>query len=321
MDSISKANVATAAVSNVVPEEAIEDLTVALSRDLHAAAQAPADSSLPTSESTLASSHTNIAVCSVGRVDSEAKVETAKQEMWQMIRDGVSAGHDMIMPYSFIALDEAGRKRITKLTVDWVFSPVNSDTGKWFDCLTENEMIREYLKDTVSEEIKNEVKKFAELKSVLGGIDYYDMFRGRSSDSMATRLVSPINIALSSVTGEDSEARVESAKQEMWQSIRDGVNNSHDMIMPASFMLLDESEKKRVAKLTVEWVFSPVNPGCEKWFNRLIGNEEVKPYLKGTVSRRIYCDVNSYCSRIVPHGKPPLWYVRERIGQLGMFSK
>ncbi|WP_047906448.1 hypothetical protein [Pandoraea faecigallinarum] len=147
------------------------------------------------------------------------------------------------------------------------------------------------------------------------------MFRENASQSVATGPVPPANPASKPVTGEDSEARVENAKQEMWQSIRDGVARGHDMIMPASFMSLGESGRKRVARLTVEWVFNPVNPGCEEWFNRLVGNEQVKPYLKGTVSRSIYSGVNNYCSRIIPHRKPPLWYVREKFGQLEMFRK
>ncbi|AKM30609.1 hypothetical protein AB870_11570 [Pandoraea faecigallinarum] len=168
MHPISNANVVTSALTNVVPEEVRRNDTVLLSRDLNVAAQATAGSSLPAAESTHVYSHANIATCAVGRVDSEAKVENAKQQMWEVVRDGVAAEHTMIMPHSFIELNEAGRKRVTKLTVDWVFSPVNSSTEKWFDCLTNNATIKEYLKDTVSEEIKNEVKA-AKLLSVLGG--------------------------------------------------------------------------------------------------------------------------------------------------------
>ncbi|ODP31076.1 hypothetical protein [Pandoraea sp. ISTKB] len=320
MESISNLSVTVPAVSNAVPDEARGNDTVQLSRDLNAAAQAPANSSLPMSESPITSLRTNIATRSVSCVDSEEKIENAKQEMWEMIRDGVSSDHTMIMPYSFIELGEEGRKRVAKLTVAWVFTPINGSTEKWFDCLTRNEAIKEYLKDTVSEDVKNDVKS-AGLRSLLGGIECYEMFSGNSSRSVTTPLASPTNIALSSVTGKDSEARVENARDEMRQVIRDGVKRCHDMIMPNSFMLLDDSEKKKVAKLTVEWVFTPVNPGSEKWFNRLIGNEQVKPYLKGTVSRNIYSQIVIISSGIVPGGKPPLWYVRERIGQLGMYRK
>jgi len=324
MDSISKVNVTAPAVSTAVPDADGGDETVQLSRDLNAAAQAPVDSSLLTSESMRASSSTNIAARSVGRVDSEAKIEDAKQEMWKVIREGVAAGHTMIMPYSFIELGEAGRKQVAKLTVGWVFDPVNSNTGTWFDCLTKNEMIRAYLKDTVSEAIKNEVKQIPELINVLGGIYYYEMFR-EDSDCVATTgsvpgiapdkanspdptksgdpstgVASRTTIAVLSATGVDSETQIENAKKDMWQMVRDGVANQHDMIMPASFMLLDENGRKRVAKLTVDWVFTPTNANLEKWFNRFTGNKLVQPYLKSTVTKRKRLDIDNL-GKIMTH--------------------
>ncbi|MGR9580549.1 hypothetical protein [Pandoraea sputorum] len=333
MDSISNVNVTAPAISTVVPEADRRDDTVQLSRDLNAAVQATTDSSLPMSKSTFVSSSTTIETRSAGRVDREAKIENAKQEMWQVIRECVAAERTMIMPYSLIELDEAGRKQVTKMTVEWALTPVNSDTGKWFDCLTKNEMIREYLKDTVSEEMEKEVRKIPELINVLGGIYYYDMLRGNSNRSATTGSVpnftpektippdptksgelpadatSRTNVALHSATGVGNEVREESAKQEMWIMVRDGVKHHHDMIMPASFMLLDEDGRKRVAKLTVQWVFTPVDANTEKWFNRFTGNKTIQPYLKSTVTKstRAEADKIRYLKDVV-----------ERIHQYGM---
>jgi hypothetical protein len=160
-----------------------------LSNDLKEVVQKLADSMSPSSPL-----HMHMQVCLLrtnepARVDDpapvedpekKARIEHAKQGMWQAVRDGYRTGTPMQTPPSFLALDEDGRKAVAKLTVDWVLCPVNEATAKWFDAFVENEDVQPYLKHTVPQFIMEEVCRIESLSAVLDGLKDYDMLIPKS---------------------------------------------------------------------------------------------------------------------------------------------
>ena len=87
-------------------------------------------------------------------VSSAAEVEGAKEDMWNAVREGVAQGRDALMPESFLALTEEGRREVAKLTARWVMAPINQETTIWLSRFTGSSVIKPYVKETISDEVR-----------------------------------------------------------------------------------------------------------------------------------------------------------------------
>lgn len=144
MESVSNNNVVTGVPPTVVQVESEERRPSAggLTTDLSAVAQARPDPAPLGEGHAPAVLRSNVAARAASGTEWAATVEKVKQEVWQAVRDGVAAGHDMNTPASFLALDEEGKKQVVQLTVNWVFTPVNEETENRFNRFTSNGDVR-----------------------------------------------------------------------------------------------------------------------------------------------------------------------------------
>ncbi|AKM30607.1 hypothetical protein AB870_11560 [Pandoraea faecigallinarum] len=195
------------------------------------------------------------------------EMENARNDLWSEVREAVYENRSITVPESFLQLTEEDRRKVAKLTVDWIFSPVNDETGKWFDPVVEIEMMRPYLTRTVPHGTYQRVAGRESLKNVKERIIAYDMREA------------------------DPQAEIKSAKNEVCNAVRKSVADRKNPIGPASFMSLTEEGKKEVARLSVNWTLSPVNDETEFWFFALVEKEFIREYLEHTVSQRKYDEV------------------------------
>ncbi|MFK0377003.1 hypothetical protein [Pandoraea sp. NPDC090278] len=107
--------------------------------------------------------------------DDEIKIERVKQEMWEASRISMRRVRTIEIPNSFFSLTETEKQKVVKLTVDWIFSPVNSDTSLWLYRFSSNRSIQSYLMGTVSQDTLNSVKQLRDPSSLLSLIQDYWM--------------------------------------------------------------------------------------------------------------------------------------------------
>ncbi|AJP55847.1 hypothetical protein UC34_00275 [Pandoraea vervacti] len=191
-------------------------------------------------------------------------VAHAKDDMWNAVRKAVYEAQIISVPESFEKLTEVEKKDLVKLTVDWVFSPVNDDTAAWFERFTADKTIQPYLTNTVPYETYREVTKTGSLAHIRDLIDTYGMRE------------------------EDTKNTIETAKAEIWNVVRHGVAERMDATGPESFMYLTEDAKRKVAKLTIDWALNPINQETELWFYEVVGKAFFRNYLKNTVPKTTY---------------------------------
>ncbi|VVE63260.1 hypothetical protein PCA31118_01185 [Pandoraea captiosa] len=188
----------------------------------------------------------------------------AKDDMWSAVRKAVYEEQAISVPESFDNLTEVEKKKLAKLTVDWVFSPVNDETAPWFEKFTADTTIQPYLTNTVPYETYREVAKAESLARVRDLIDAYGMRE------------------------EDTKNTIETAKAEILEVVRNGVAERKNTTGPESFMYLTEDAKRKVAKLTIDWALNPINQETELWFYEVVGKEFFRNYVKNTVPKATY---------------------------------
>ncbi|WP_150810901.1 hypothetical protein [Pandoraea sputorum] len=195
-------------------------------------------------------------------MDGPAAVENAMREMKMAIRKGVANHHRIVLPESFMKLSERAKQEVTMLTATWVFDPVDEGTHRRFECFVSDICIRPYLKNTLPQETYDVVVRVSS-NYVKEKIEKYGMLE----------------------SDEDAGKRVLIAQDELWDAVLIGVANRRDATTPKSFSLLSARQKQTVVQHVVGqltsvnwWVF-------EDHFNRITANEDVKPYLKGTLTQ------------------------------------
>lgn len=116
----------------------------------------------------------------LGIVSLASEVTQAQEDVRNAVRAAVADGKDATMPESFLVLTEEGRRQVAKLTVDWVLTPINRDTPKWFFAFTGRELmgspvIYPYLKKTVSLGLSRNLGNIPELRSVASALRRLNM--------------------------------------------------------------------------------------------------------------------------------------------------
>ncbi|VVE63262.1 hypothetical protein PCA31118_01186 [Pandoraea captiosa] len=220
----------------------------------------------------------------------------ATERMKAAVREGVRNKQDVVAPPWFRELSEDAKRKVAKQVVDWVFSPVNNETERWFNRFTADKYIQKYLKNTVSETTYEEVGRLTCLRHVKERIKNYGMLEGQGND-----IRPPLDRW-------SRAQRIENAKEEMWEALREAFRDRQSVAVPVSFHALHEEDKKEVVRLTVSWVFSPVDKHTHRWLECLVAGEGLRPYLKHTVPRETY-------DKAVRIG---LNFVRETVDEYGM---
>ncbi|AJP55848.1 hypothetical protein UC34_00280 [Pandoraea vervacti] len=223
-------------------------------------------------------------------------IRRATETMKQAVREGVHNRKDVVAPQWFMELSEDAKRKVAKQVVDWVFSPVNSETERWFNRFTADKYIQKYLTNTVSETTYEQVSRLHCLGHVRDRIKNYGMLEGQ--DNNVRPPVDRLNRA----------ERIENAKAEMWDAVRKGFYDHKGVAVPASFLALNEDDRQEVVELTVSWVFSPVNRETHRWFECLVAGASLRPYLENTVPQETYDEVE----------RIGLNFVRQKIKEYGM---
>ncbi|AJP55849.1 hypothetical protein UC34_00285 [Pandoraea vervacti] len=228
------------------------------------------------------------------RLSRAERIETAKADMWDAVRKAFRELRGVTVPASFLALNENDRRDVVRLTVSWVFSPVNRETHRWFVCLIAEECLRPYLKHTVPQDTYDEVVRVG-LGFVRVKIEEYRML----------------------VEEGWSHPRISLAASDLWRAVLDGVANGYDAKTPGSFVCLSKEEMHDVVRLVVAKLLPVTWMSFENHFNRLTANEDVKPFLKGTLSQS---DVDGISDKLKMAGSDAMSHVMSRIETLRMVA-
>lgn len=268
MESVSNNNVVTGVPPTVVQVESEERRPSAggLTTDLSAVAQARPDPAPLGEGHAPAVLRSNVAARAASGTEWAATVEKVKQEVWQAVRDGVAAGHDMNTPASFLALDEEGKKQVVQLTVNWVFTPVNEETENRFNRFTANGDVRLYLKRTVSKEDHDKILNV--LAKIPGKARHYVELRMKNY-GMVAKIYNNI---------------VDQAKDDIWQATTDGMTFNRAATTPASFWKLSENQRKSVVQDAVGKLPGISGIQVEPRLKSLDGNPDFQSYMKGTLT-------------------------------------
>ncbi|MCI3207155.1 MULTISPECIES: hypothetical protein [Pandoraea] len=116
------------------------------------------------------------------------------------------------------------------------------------------------------------------------GNDLHSVAHG-AADSMVNPPTSSGPVAATTLRFQMTSGNVDKAAKDLWAAVCIGYKREHDAETPASFHTLSASEKRLIVKRAVDEVFKMDKLRIDGYFNRLTANEDVKPYLKGSISQ------------------------------------
>ncbi|MCE4061317.1 hypothetical protein LXM60_13995 [Pandoraea sputorum] len=217
----------------------------------------------------------------IEQTDRSEVIESVKHEMKFAIRLGVEKHRSVVVPESFMNLTERSKQEVARLTVSWIFDPVDEESQRRFECLVSDVRIQPYLKNTLPQGTYDEILQLSS-DHLNDEIARYEMVEGEEEGEV------------------DVTERVETAKVELWGAVRNGVARKPYVRTPESFALLSPQHKQDVVRYAVHQLLSVDWRGFESHFKYLTQIEDVKPHLKGTLTKSDYAAIQrklAHCDR------------------------